>query len=59
MHVAKVKIIEDSFGLLFLEERDSIQDIRRSGRRHVDNHTIELLRSLLYVESRWTARELQ
>ena len=44
---------------LFLEERDSIQDIRRSGRRHVENHTIELLGSLLDVERRWTPRELQ
>ena len=29
-----------------------------SGRPHVDNHTIELLASLLDVECRWTAREL-
>ena len=35
---------------LFREGRDSIQDNRRSGRPHVDNHTVELLASLLDVE---------
>jgi len=44
---------------LFREGRDSIQDSHRSGRPHVDNHTTELLVSLLDVERRWTARELQ
>jgi len=43
---------------LFREGRDSIQDSRRSGRPHVDNHTIQLLASLLDVERRWTAPEL-
>jgi len=43
---------------LFGEGRDSIQDSCRSGRPHVDNHTIELLASLLDVECRSTAREL-
>ena len=42
----------------FREGRNSIQDSRRSGRPHVDNHTVELLASLLDVECRWTAREL-
>jgi len=35
---------------LFREGRDSIQDSCSSGRPHVDNHTIELLASLLDVE---------
>jgi len=43
---------------LFYEGRDSIQDSRRSGRPHVETHTIELLASLLDVERRGTAREL-
>jgi len=43
---------------LFREGRDSIQDSHRSGRPHVDDHTIELLASLLDVERRWTAQEL-
>jgi len=43
---------------LFHEGRDSILDSRYSGRPHVDNHTFELLASLLDVERRWTAWEL-
>jgi len=43
---------------LFREGRDSIQDSHLSGRPHVDNHTIQLLASLLDVERRWTAQEL-
>jgi hypothetical protein len=35
---------------LFGEGSDSIQDSRHSGRPHVDNHTIELLASLLDVD---------
>ena len=40
-------------GEIVREGRDSIQDSRRSGRPHVDNHTIDLLASLLDVERRW------
>jgi hypothetical protein len=31
---------------LFREGRDAIQDSRRSGRPHIDNHTIQLLSSV-------------
>jgi hypothetical protein len=43
---------------LFREGRDAIQDSRLSGRPHVDNHTIQLLASLLHVVHRWAAWEL-
>ncbi|PNF24658.1 hypothetical protein B7P43_G18050 [Cryptotermes secundus] len=43
---------------LFCEGRDAIQDSHRSGRPHVDNHTIQLLASLLDVDRQWTALEL-
>ncbi|PNF14876.1 hypothetical protein B7P43_G05136 [Cryptotermes secundus] len=43
---------------LFREERNAIQDSSRSGRSHVDSHTIQLLASLLDVDRRWAAREL-
>ncbi|PNF43745.1 hypothetical protein B7P43_G13766 [Cryptotermes secundus] len=43
---------------LFREEKNAIQDNRRSGRPQVDNHTIQLLSSLLDVDRRWAAWEL-
>ncbi|PNF14671.1 hypothetical protein B7P43_G11402 [Cryptotermes secundus] len=43
---------------LFCKGRDAIQDSRRSGRPHVDNHTIQLLASLLDVDHQWAAWEL-
>jgi hypothetical protein len=43
---------------LFREGSDAIQESRRSGLPHIDNHTIQLLASLLDVDRRWAAREL-
>jgi hypothetical protein len=43
---------------LFREGRDAIQESRRSGRPHIDSHTIQLLASLLEVNRQWAAREL-
>jgi hypothetical protein len=40
------------------EGRDAIQDSRRSGRPHIDNHTIQLLASLLDVDRPWAAWEI-
>ncbi|PNF35582.1 hypothetical protein B7P43_G02399 [Cryptotermes secundus] len=43
---------------LFREGRDAVQASRHSGRPHVDNHTIQLLASLMDVDRRWAVREL-
>ncbi|PNF31690.1 hypothetical protein B7P43_G14035, partial [Cryptotermes secundus] len=43
---------------LFREGRDAIRDSRRSGRPHVDSHTIQLFASLLDVNHRWAVWEL-
>ena len=46
-------------GLNILERRDAIQDNLRTGRPHVENKTFQLLASLMDVDRRWTARELE
>ncbi|PNF26439.1 hypothetical protein B7P43_G16450 [Cryptotermes secundus] len=56
--ITKTVVTVTGWVKLFCEGRDAIQDSHRLGRPHVDNHTIQLLASLLDADRRWAAWEL-